>query len=115
MALVAIRASGLAPQTISCYGAAVGELSTLLEFNPDQPSGWVRVLANVEGSYDMIKDRWPNPVTRAKILTAVLAVLKLTRLQLPPKVRVGFRVRVRVRSDQRLVAVGNRWPFIAVG
>lgn len=91
MALAIIQASSLSPTTIKSYCATLTAVGQLLSFNPSNINQFLRTLQDVEDSYESIKLKWSNPVTRAAILTAILAVLKLSRFKLEKKAHSQWR------------------------
>ena len=91
MALAAIQASSLSPKTISTYTATLRALGEMLSFNPANLTQFARTLQSVDDTYEAIKDKWPNPVTRAAILTAVLAAIKLAHITLEKKAYSQWR------------------------
>ena len=67
------------------YQQSLAALGELLSFNPLNKAQLADMLGEVEDTYDAIKQRWSNPNTRAKILTAVLAAVKASGIDLHPR------------------------------
>jgi hypothetical protein len=69
--------NALAPNTVSSYRRSMRMVCA--ELGVSTPTALIVALNEVDEAYGAIKARWPNPVTRAKILTAVLAYVKRER------------------------------------
>ena len=72
----------LSPSTVIAYRKSYLAVCKALRLSPT--ASIVPSLNDVNKTYPIIKARWPNPVTRAKVLTALLAYVKRTR---PPTLK----------------------------
>jgi len=81
----AINGAPLSNSTKDTYINTLGLLGTLLEFNPDHIPSFRKRMNDAEDSYDAIKYRWPDPATRCRVLTTILAVIRLTNIVLKGK------------------------------
>lgn len=85
MALNIIASASLSPTTKSTYSGTCRLLSQLLEFDVGSLSAFKARLNTPEESYDAIKERWPDPATRNRVLTTILAVVRHANLDLTPR------------------------------
>ena len=70
--------SELSEATKRTYTGTLKLLATLLGFNPYSLNEFRERMNTADESYDVIKGRWPNPATRCRVLTTILACLRLT-------------------------------------
>lgn len=84
MALNIISTSPLSPFTKATYAGTLRLLADTLEFDLDSLSDLRSRLNRANESYEAIKERWPDPATRNRVLTCILAVVRYANLELAP-------------------------------
>lgn len=85
MAFAAVDAARLAPATKNVYRNTLELLGEVLDFNPASTADFSRGVAGAEACYDVIKKRWPVPSTRTRVLTVLLAALRLSHAHVSKK------------------------------
>lgn len=86
MAYTAIQSNPLlSASTKNVYLNTLELLSDLLGFKLNSLPEFTEALSGAESVYDRIKKRWPTNSTRARVLTVILAALRLTRVPISPK------------------------------
>jgi len=72
----AINDASISDATRATYGGTLSLLSELLEFNPYSRSDFISRMSDASNTYDIIKGRWPDPSTRCRVLTCILAIVR---------------------------------------
>lgn len=75
----------LSASTKNVYLNTLELLSDLLGFKLNSLSEFTTALSNAETVYERIKERWPTNSTRARVLTVILAAVRLTNAKLSAK------------------------------
>ena len=79
-----VASSLLSPFTKSTYSGTLRILADVLDFDLDSLASLRTRLNSAEESYDEIKERWPDPVTRNRVLTVILSIIRHGNLSLLP-------------------------------
>lgn len=75
----------LSPSTKNVYLNTIELLSDTLGFKLDSLSDFTRAISNAEAAYDAIKKRWPTNTTRARVLTVLLAAIRMSKAKVDKK------------------------------
>lgn len=85
MAYAAVERAPLAAATKNVYRNTLELLGEALDFNPASVADFSRGVAGAEACYDVIKKRWPVHSTRTRVLTVLLAALRLSHARVSAK------------------------------
>lgn len=77
--------------TKNVYRNTLGLLAELLDFNARSTPDFTRAVSDAEKTYETIKERWPTPSTRSRVMTVLLTVLKNTKAPVSAKAKTIYK------------------------